>query len=278
MTTWSSVFSTLNGNSVIVIKYQNIIIDEAQDISVSELKFVSGLVGKKQDGLFFAGDLGQRIFRQPFSWKSLGVDVRGRSNTLKINYRTSHQIRQQADRLLPREIADLDENEESRKGTISLFNSLPPQIVVVDEIEDEISIISKWIKKQVDSGIPASEIGIFVRSQDELSRAKRVIVEAGQAAFKITDKFDENKSKVNYGLMHFAKGLEFRSVAVIACDEDILPQPERLEKVTDASDLAEIYDTERHLLYVACTRAREHLIVTGVKPGSEFIQDLNILN
>ena len=278
LTTWSSVFSALNDNSAIGKKYQNIIVDEAQDISVSELKFVSGLAGDKQDGLFFAGDLGQRIFRQPFSWKTLGVDVRGRSNTLKINYRTSHQIRQQADRLLPRELADLDENEESRKGTISLFNSLPPQILVVDDIEDEISKISKWIKTQVDSGIPASEIGIFVRSQDELSRAKRVIMEAGQEALKITDKFDENISKVNYGLMHFAKGLEFRSVAVIACDEDVLPQPERLEKVTDASDLAEIYDTERHLLYVACTRAREHLIVTGVKPGSEFIQDLNISN
>ena len=88
--------------------------------------------------------------------------MRGRSNTLKINYRTSHQIRQQADRLLPKEISDLDENEESRKSTISLFNSLPPQILVVDDFVDEASIISDWIKQQVSSGIPASEIGIFV--------------------------------------------------------------------------------------------------------------------
>ena len=72
-----------------------------------------------------------------------------------------------------------------------------------------------------------------------------------------------------------AKGLEFRSVAVMACDEDILPQQERLERVTDASDLAEVYETERHLLYVACTRAREHLLVTGVEPGSEFLEDLD---
>ena len=75
--------------------------------------------------------------------------------------------------------------------------------------------------------------------------------------------------------MHLAKGLEFRSVAVMACDEDILPQQERLERVTDASDLAEVYETERHLLYVACTRAREHLLVTGVEPGSEFLEDLS---
>ena len=62
----------------------------------------------------------------------------------------------------------------------------------------------------------------------------------------------------------------------MACDEDILPQQERLKRVTDASDLAEVYETERHLLYVACTRAREHLLVTGVEPGSEFLEDLEI--
>jgi superfamily I DNA/RNA helicase len=274
LTTWPSVFSALHGNSAASFNYANIIIDEAQDISVSELKFVAGLVGDKTDGLFFAGDLGQRIFRQPFSWKSLGVDVRGRSNTLKINYRTSHQIRQQADRLLPKEISDLDENEESRKATISLFNSLPPQILVVDDFEDETSIISDWIKQQVSVGTPASEIGIFVRSEDELPRAKAAIIDAGQNAFKITDKFEENTDAISFGAMHLAKGLEFRSVAVMACDEDVLPQQDRLERVTDASDLAEVYETERHLLYVACTRAREHLLVTGVEPGSEFLEDL----
>jgi len=276
LTTWPSVFSSLHANSAPAIKYQNIIIDEAQDISVSELKFVARLVGDKTDGLFFAGDLGQRIFRQPFSWKSLGVDVRGRSNTLQINYRTSHQIRKQADRLLPKEISDLDENEESRKATISLFNSLPPQILVVDDLDDETSIISDWINQQISGGVPVSEIGIFVRSEGELPRAKAAIIDAGQNAFKITDKFEENTSAISFGTMHLAKGLEFRSVAVMACDEDILPQQERLERVTDASDLAEVYETERHLLYVACTRAREHLLVTGVEPGSEFLEDLEI--
>src|SRR5467141_4546814 len=73
-------------------------------------------------GLFFAGDLGQRIFQQPFSWKSLGVDIRGRSRNLRINYRTSHQIRQQADRLLGPEITDVDDNKENRSDTISVFN------------------------------------------------------------------------------------------------------------------------------------------------------------
>ena len=168
----------------------------------------------------------------------------------------------------------MDENEESRKATISLFNSLPPQILVVDDFEEENSIISVWLKTQADTGVPVSEIGVFVRSESELPRARSAIVEAGQNAYKITDKFEENSNAVSYGTMHLAKGLEFRSVVIMACDEDVLPQQERLENVTDASDLAEVYDTERHLLYVACTRAREHLLVTGVEPGSEFLEDL----
>ncbi len=65
-----------------------------------------------------------------------------------------------------------------------------------------------------------------------------------------------------------------RAVAVIACDDEVLPLQERIESVTDESDLAEVYDTERNLLYVACTRARDHLLVTAVAPASEFLRDL----
>ena len=92
------------------------VIDEAQDIGVAELRFLAALGGDRPDSLFFAGDLGQRIFRAPFSWRGLGVDVRGRSHTLRINYRTSHQIRRQADRLLPPELADVDGIAERRGG------------------------------------------------------------------------------------------------------------------------------------------------------------------
>ena len=75
--------------------------------------------------------------------------------------------------------------------------------------------------------------------------------------------------------MHLSKGLEYKSVAVMACDENIIPNQERMERVTDTSDLEEVYNTERHLLYVACTRARENLLISGVLPGSEFLEDLS---
>jgi superfamily I DNA/RNA helicase len=74
--------------------------------------------------------------------------------------------------------------------------------------------------------------------------------------------------------MHLAKGLEFRAVAVMACDDEVLPLQERIEAVADDADLEEVYNTERHLLYVACTRARDNLLVTGITPGSEFLADI----
>jgi superfamily I DNA/RNA helicase len=80
---------------------------------------------------------------------------------------------------------------------------------------------------------------------------------------------------VAVGTMHFAKGLEFRAVAVAACDDEVLPSQTRIGNVGDQADLEEVYTTERHLLYVACTRARDHLLVTGVEPASEFLDDLS---
>ena len=75
------------------------VVDEAQDIGVAELRFLAALGAGRPDALFFAADLGRRIFQTPFSWRALGVDSRGRSHTLRVNSRTSHQIRRQADRL-----------------------------------------------------------------------------------------------------------------------------------------------------------------------------------
>ena len=96
--------------------FEHVVLDEAQDVTVAQLRFLAAVGGTRPNALFFAGDLGQRIFQMAFSWKSLGVDVRGRSRTLTVNYRTSHQIRAQADRLLGEEIADVDGNRESARA------------------------------------------------------------------------------------------------------------------------------------------------------------------
>lgn len=85
---------------------------------------------------------------------------------------------------------------------------------------------------------------------------------------------DGEEGYVAVSTMHMAKGLEFRAVVVMACDDEVIPLQERIESVGDDADLQEVYDTERQLLYVACTRARDHLLVTSVEPASEFLADL----
>ena len=85
---------------------------------------------------------------------------------------------------------------------------------------------------------------------------------------------EERDGRISIGTMHLAKGLEFKAVVVMACDDDILPLQDRIETVADESELDEVYETERHLFYVACTRARDRLLVTGVRPASEFFADL----
>ena len=250
------------------------VVDEAQDISVAHLRFFAALGASRPNALFFAGDLGQRIFQQPFSWKSLGVDIRGRSRTLRVNYRTSHQIRQQADRLLGPETADVDGNTEDRSDTISVFNGPPPVIRVLANESEEIKTVGAWLAEQANGGILPHEFGLFVRSEGQLERAQKAVKASG-LAFKILDDHVETTSgHVSISTMHLAKGLEFRAVVVMACDDEIIPLQERIETVGDDTDLQEVYDTERHLLYVACTRARDHLLVTSVEPASEFLDDL----
>ena len=250
------------------------VVDEAQDISVSGLRLLAALGGGRPNALFFAGDLGQRIFQQPFSWKSLGVDIRGRSRTLRINYRTSHQIRMQAERLLGPELTDVDGNSEDRSDTVSVFNGPQPVIRVLPTESEEIKSVGTWLAEQSKAGVLPHEFGLFVRSPGQLARAQAAVKESG-LPFKILDEHVETTSgHVSISTMHLAKGLEFRAVAVMACDDEIIPLQERIETVGDDSDLQEVYDTERHLLYVACTRARDHLLITSVAPASEFLDDL----
>ncbi len=254
--------------------FDYVVVDEAQDVSVAQLRFLSALGGQRPNGLFFAGDLGQRIFQQPFSWKELGVDARGRSQTLRINYRTSHQIRAQADRLLDPEISDFDGNLEERRGTISVFNAARPTIQAFEDEDAESAAVAGWLKARISDGAEPGEIGLFVRSPDQLPRAEGAAEHSGVPYNTLDETMAAMEDEITVGTMHLAKGLEFRAVAVMACDSEVIPLQTRVEAMVDESDLEEVYNTERNLLYVACTRARDNLLVTGVEPVSEFLDDL----
>jgi superfamily I DNA/RNA helicase/mRNA-degrading endonuclease RelE of RelBE toxin-antitoxin system len=274
--TWPELFTSL-GAAIAGAKrgvFDFAVVDEAQDISPSHLRFLAALGAGRAGALFFAGDLGQRIFQQPFSWKSLGIDIRGRSRTLRINYRTSHQIRGQADRLLGPSATDVDGNTEKRDDTISVFNGPEPTILTLGDEAEECAAVGRWLAELGKTGVLPHEFGVFVRSEAQLHRAQAAVEGAGLAFRVLDDRVETVSRQVSIATMHLAKGLEFRAVAVMACDDQVIPLQERIENVGDDADLQEIYETERHLLYVACTRARDHLLVTGIDPASEFIDDL----
>ncbi|WP_341404044.1 3'-5' exonuclease [Luteolibacter soli] len=279
LTTWPTILRKITSkiaSGAIPRPFDIVVVDEAQDLGVPEIRFLVALTGGKPDSLFLAGDLGQRIFQQPFSWKAVGIDIRGRSHTLRVNYRTSHQIRLHADRLLPESVSDVDGNAESRKGTVSVFNGPLPEVRIFDGIDAEIEGVAQVLLDWTAEKLLPDELGIFVRSEAQLARARAALKDAGLGWVELERNSRPVRGKVSLSTMHLAKGLEFRAAIVMACDDEVLPLQDRVETVADEADLEEVYTTERHLLYVACTRARDRLLVCGVDPESEFLGDLGL--
>ena len=264
-TTWAKVFTGLAKafESRPDKPFDHIILDEAQDLAPAELRFFAALAPTAPNGLFLSGDVGQRIFQHPYSWASLGVDVRGRSHTLKVCYRTSQQIRRAADRLLPTVLRDTDGLEDERRGIISVFNGPAPEVKSVVSVATEAGVVRQCVENWLGDGIAAHEIGLFVRTHDLVARARAAIADLPSVDRIVT------------APMSLAKGLEFRAVIVLACDEGVLPLDERVADAADEAELDEVYETERRLLYVACTRAREHLLLIGVAPTSEYLADFS---
>jgi superfamily I DNA/RNA helicase len=113
-----------------------------------------------------------------------------------------------------------------------------------------------------------------VRSETQLDRARAAVFLRKLACNMMDENVEVRAGSLGVGNMHLAKGLEFRAVATMACDDEVIPVQQRIEAIGDEADLEEVYNSERHLLYVACTRARDQLLVTGVDPASEYLDDL----
>lgn len=271
VTTYATMLNRLSRHiDGVAAPFDFIVVDEAQDILAAELRILGRMAGGTPNGLFFAGDIGQRIFRPAFSWRSEGVEIQGRSRSLRVNYRTSQQIRQQADGLLPSSLVEADGSEDLRTGVQSLFTGPEPTVHVFDTTDAERDAVAAWLTARLSQGMEPRSIALVVRSELQYERARAAIEAAGLSASTSAD----DASAIRLAIMHDIKGLEFRAVAIVACDEGVIPSQERMIEAADAGSLADVYATERHLLYVACTRARESLLVTAVEPASEFLDDL----
>jgi superfamily I DNA/RNA helicase len=237
----------------------------------AELKFLRALAPEAEDDLVLCGDSGQRIYKGPTSWLSLGIDVRGRSASLKVNYRTTEQIRRFADRILSG-FHDVSTGEQEDRKSVSLLSGPEPQVQACGTVAEEIASAASFIRSLVGDGYGPSDIAIFAHGQNLLKeRAKAAAEAAAVPTRELSDETAASGDGIAIGTMHRAKGLEFKAVVVMSCDEKTLPLKSVLDRTTDGADRDAFIEQERRLLYVACTRARERLLLTHTGPKSRFL-------
>jgi superfamily I DNA/RNA helicase len=251
--------------------FKHVVVDEAQDLGPRELRLIAALAPTGTRSLVFAGDAGQRIFRWPFSWLSAGIDVRGRSQRLRVNYRTSAEIRQFSDCLLPARLTEVDGEAEER-GALSLLRGSVPQIKGASELAGEIETLAGWLKEVRERGIAPGEIAIFARTRKALQeRAEPALKRSSLSSTWLSPDQDYEGGKVMLGTLHSAKGLEFRAVAIVACDDAHMPLKAALDLAKEPDERTLTRDRELSLLYVGCTRARDQLLITWSGRLSRFL-------
>lgn len=252
-----------------VREYDSVVVDEIQDLGAQELRFLAALAGDGPDSMLLVGDGGQRIYARRFSLKSLGIPVAGRSHTLRINYRTTAQIRRFADRVAGAASDDLDGGDESRRGTRSILAGPDPVLRSCATDAEQIAFICEEIRKACDAGVHTGEIAIFSPRTTRVEAIAAGLSAAGIDACLLKDT-PVAASAVNVGTMHRAKGLEFKVVFVADASDAFLPSPRAL-RIKDDQLREDALDRERNLLYVSITRARDRAFVSWVGEPSRFL-------
>jgi superfamily I DNA/RNA helicase len=242
--------------------FRHVIVDEAQDLGPRQLRLIASLAAPGPRALFFAGDIGQRIYRWPFPWLAAGVDVRGRAQRLRVNYRTSAEIHRFSEALLPAKLPEVDGEEETRQ-TISILRGPEPEVVAGKSVDDEVAALALWLRDLRTREIEPGQIAIFGRTRQVVrERAEPALAQAGLSGRWLAPDSDLATDAVAIGTMHAAKGLEFRAVALVCCDAQHMPLSDPLAGADSDDARLLVEERERHLLYVGCTRARESLLIT----------------
>lgn len=255
--------------------YAHVIVDEAQDLHPSQWRLVRAAVAPGVNDLFIVGDAHQRIYDNRVSLASLGIETRGRSRRLKINYRTSQQILGWALGILTgEEIDDLDGNAERQVGYRSEFQGPVPIVRVFDSMSEESNFVLGQVRSWLDEGVAEGSIGVLARTNEALTGVEAAFDGAGIGWANLGGA--GSKHGLHVGTMHSSKGLEFERLILVGVSRDRVPSAFAVTDATvDPEKHAADLVRERCLLYVACTRARDALVVTSSGPLSEFVPGLS---
>jgi superfamily I DNA/RNA helicase len=255
-----------------VHQYRHAVIDEAQDLSLVQWRFLRALVAPGPDDLFLAGDAHQRIYSHRVTLNRVGIQTAGRSSRLTINYRTTAEILAWSLGMLRGEpIDDLDDGLDRIAGYRSPLHGRSPARQGFRTGAAELAGLADAVRAWVERGVRPEEIGVAVRSNSLVESAALALVHAGFPV-RLVAKANQSEAAISVATMHRMKGLEFRCMAVACLNDHVIPvavTPFDVDPLTHAQDLLR----ERCLLFVACTRAREELRVSWYGTPSSFLAD-----
>lgn len=270
----AATFTQLAGQAASILQsrtaspYTHVIVDEAQDLHPSQWRLLRATVHPGPNDLFIVGDAHQRIYDHRVSLASLGIETRGRSKRLKINYRTSRQILTWALSILTGEpVDDLDDGEETQGGYRSALDGPAPELQRFVTPAEQATFIAERVNDWIQAGESPGAIGVLARTRRHLDAIAAALeslgIDSAGGGGSIKD------DRVFVDTMHRSKGLEFTRLVVASVDRDAIPLPSSVTPESeDPRQHALDVMRERSLLYVACTRVRDELVVTGSGPAS----------
>ena len=200
------------------------------------------------------------MFKYPFAWSAVGVDVRGRSTSLRIVYRTSAEIRRFAARILPEEVED-----EGARRAGAVFGGAAPEVLAAADAGEERALIAAWVADRLSEGVQPGDVAVLARTADRAA--------AAGAGLSVQPVWGTAPDRVAVGSLADAKGLEFHAVAIAGCEDGQVPLTAALRADPDPEAFRNALNRERNLLYVGCSRARDFLLLTHVGPLTRFLRD-----
>ncbi len=254
--------------------YQHVIVDEAQDLHESQWRLLRAAVDEHPDDMFIVGDSHQRIYDRRSSLRKVGINIVGRSKKLKINYRTTHEILGWSLSVLGEtDFDDLDDGPETNDfaGYHSFLHGARPMSVEAGSAKEQLDALVDQVRAWIDGGVEEDEIAVTARASSSFDAVERALRDGGMASCRLGQELPTGIG-VRVGTMHRMKGLEFRCVAIIDCDDDNMPAHWYVTSAA-ADPVQHEVDVvrERCLLYVACTRAREALWLGWSGKRSRFV-------
>ncbi|MGP5015355.1 3'-5' exonuclease [Glutamicibacter ardleyensis] len=244
------------------LPFDHVLVDEAQDFHATHWMLLRALAAKGPNDMFIAEDSHQRIYGQKITMSRFGIDIRGRSRRLRLNYRTTAENLAYAISILSGgNYTDLENEAESTSEYRSVRSGPTPKLLSVSSHEIETETVCNQLKEWIGQGSDPKNLAVLVRSEQRATLLATALQMTGIPYGIAKNGGTAGAGKVTVMTMHSSKGLEFFNVIVMGVGSDEIPAKWSYDKLPEAEQKDALM-RERSLLYVAVTRARDELVLT----------------